>query len=43
MGSGSTAVAAIRAGRNVIGCESDEEFYNLSSERIQQEKKHKTK
>ena len=43
MGSGSTAVAAIRAGRNVIGCESDEEFYNLSFERIQQEKKHKTK
>ena len=43
MGSGSTAVAAIRAGRNVIGCESDEEFYNLSFERIQKEKKHKTK
>ena len=43
MGSGSTAVAAIRAGRNIIGCESDEEFYNLSFERIQKEKKLKTK
>ena len=43
MGSGSTAIAAIRNGRNIIGCESDEEFYNLSCERIQKEKKHKTK
>ena len=37
MGSGSTAIASIRADRNIIGCELDEEFYNLSMQRIQKE------
>lgn len=34
MGSGSTAVAAYRAGRNSIGCEKSEEYYGLLSQRI---------
>lgn len=37
MGSGSTAVAAYRTGRNSIGCESNEEYYYLLSRRIEQE------
>ncbi len=35
MGSGSTAVAAYRSGRNAIGCEKSEEYYHLLSKRIQ--------
>ena len=34
MGSGSTAIAAKRSGRNYIGCERDEEYYNKLHERI---------
>lgn len=34
MGSASTAVAAYRNGRNTIGCEKDEEYFNLSLERL---------
>lgn len=37
MGSGSTAVAALRAGRNAVGCELDPDYYQLSSERIEAE------
>lgn len=36
MGSGSTAIAAKRAGRNYIGCERDTEYYVKSIERIGQ-------
>lgn len=34
MGSGSTGVAALEIGRRFIGMEMDEEYFNLSSERI---------
>lgn len=34
MGSGSTGVAALEVGRRFIGMEMDEEYFNLSSERI---------
>ena len=37
MGSGSTAIAAKRSGRNYIGCERDEEYYNKLQERIMSE------
>ena len=37
MGSGSTAIAAERCGRNYIGCERDEEYYTKSLERIRQQ------
>lgn len=37
MGSGSTAVACIRAGRNAIGCEKDANYYSLMMERISRE------
>lgn len=37
MGSASTAVAAYRAGRNSIGCESNPEYYFLLSERVTRE------
>lgn len=33
-GSGSTAVAALRSGRNFIGCEADTSYYDKSVERI---------
>jgi site-specific DNA-methyltransferase (adenine-specific) len=35
MGSGSTAVAALRAGRNYLGCEKDVEYFDKSNERIE--------
>jgi modification methylase len=38
MGSGSTAVAAIRAKRNFIGIEISEKYCGLAEERIVQEK-----
>lgn len=34
MGSGTTAIACIKTNRNFIGFESDEEYFNLSIERI---------
>jgi DNA modification methylase len=34
MGSGSTAIAAKRAGRKYIGCERDEEYYGKLQQRI---------
>jgi DNA modification methylase len=37
MGSGSTAVAAKRAGRKYIGCERDEEYYQKMLTRINAE------
>ena len=37
MGSGSTAIAAKRAGRKYIGCERDEEYYNKMLIRIKNE------
>lgn len=37
MGSASTAVAALRAGRKAIGCETDGEYYQKSLERLQKE------
>lgn len=37
MGSGSTAVAAYRTGRNAIGCENDPEYYEMMMERISRE------
>lgn len=35
-GSGSTAIAALRAGRSFLGCELDEEYFEKSIERIQE-------
>lgn len=40
MGSGSTAVAAYRCGRNTVGCESNNEYYAKLKERILEEIKH---
>lgn len=37
MGSGSTAIAGLRAGRTVIGSEKSKEYYDLLSERISNE------
>lgn len=37
MGSGSTAVAGLRAGRSVIGSEKSKEYYDLLTERISKE------
>ncbi|MCW3976848.1 MAG: site-specific DNA-methyltransferase [Candidatus Bathyarchaeota archaeon] len=34
MGSAATAVAALRTGRSYLGCENDEEYFNMSNERI---------
>jgi site-specific DNA-methyltransferase (adenine-specific) len=38
LGSGTTAIAAIRTGRNYIGCEMDEKYYKLITSRIEKEK-----
>ena len=38
MGSGSTAIAAMREGRNFIGFELDEHFYQMCLDRIEDEK-----
>lgn len=38
MGSGSTAVAALRTGRNSVGCELDEEYFQKLQQRVQDEK-----
>ena len=37
MGSGSTAIAAKRAGRKYIGCERDQEYYDKLQQRIKAE------
>lgn len=37
LGSGSTAVAALRSSRNVIGCEKDEEYFEKMMERLNAE------
>ena len=36
MGSGSTGVACVKTGRNFIGCEIDEQYFNLAQRRIEQ-------
>lgn len=38
MGSGTTAIAAIRTKRYFIGCEIDEKYFELTNQRIKQEK-----
>ena len=38
MGSGTTAIACINTNRNYIGYENNEEYYNISQERIQKHK-----
>ena len=43
MGSGSTAVASIRTGRNFIGCERDKEYYTKAKKRICDSQKSDTK
>ena len=35
MGSGTTAIAALEVGRNYLGSEINEEYYNLCKKRIQ--------
>ena len=42
MGSGTTAIACINTNRNYIGCELDEEYYNLANERISKTLKSET-
>lgn len=37
MGSGTTAIACMRTGRNYVGFELDENYYNLACERIEKE------
>lgn len=39
MGSGTTAVAALREGRHYIGYELDEEYYRIAQQRIKQEER----
>lgn len=39
IGSGTTAIASIRTNRKYIGIEKDEEYYNITLERIKQENK----
>ncbi len=39
MGAGSTAIAAMRTGRNYIGIENDENYLNISQERIDEERR----
>lgn len=41
IGSGTTAIAAIRAGRNFLGCEIDNDFYEICEERIREEQEEK--
>ena len=41
IGSGTTAVAAIRAGRKYLGCESDSEFCDICEQRIKSEQEGK--
>lgn len=36
MGSGTTAIAAMRTGRNFIGFETDVNYFNIANERIKQ-------
>ena len=38
MGSGTTAIACLNTKRNYIGFETDEEYYNLSLERVKNHK-----
>ena len=38
MGSGSTAIAAKRAGRKYIGCERDSEYYDKLQQRLESER-----
>ena len=37
MGSGTTAIASMRTGRNYIGFELDEEYYKAAQQRIEDE------
>jgi DNA modification methylase len=37
MGSGTTGVACIRTGRNFIGVEKDEKYFEIAAERIRRE------
>nr|DAP86335.1 MAG TPA: adenine-specific methyltransferase [Caudoviricetes sp.] len=43
IGSGTTAIAAIRTGRKYIGCEINEEFWQICEERIKKEKEESEK
>lgn len=38
MGSGTTAVACIKEGRNFVGFETDEDYFNIANKRIKEEK-----
>ena len=38
IGSGTTAIAAIRTGRKFIGIEKDPEYHRLATERVEKEK-----
>lgn len=41
LGSGSTAVAALRSGRNIMGCEKDKTYFTKAKQRILKEAKNK--
>ena len=43
MGSGTTGVACINTGRNFIGFEKEEKYFNIASERIQKAQTQNTK
>ena len=38
MGSGSTGIACLHTGRNFIGIEKEEKYYNIAKERLKDEK-----
>jgi len=40
MGSGSTAIAAMRENRNFIGFETEEKYYEMCLQRIAEEEQH---
>ena len=39
MGSGSTGVACIRTGRNFVGIEKEEKYFEIAKKRIEEERK----
>lgn len=40
MGSGSTAIAAMKAGRPFIGCEVDEKYFDIACSRVREQARH---